>query len=131
MTDIIGDHTFWPPYIRAIFWQKDIGYHNRFKVVAFAAVNGLPIKILKEWLSTYQCVYQADAKGWDHINWLISECYFGTHYRDTWFAFNVHNRMLQYLNGNRVGPVTVSAKTTAVTIMVDDSDSDYETPDTE
>ena len=103
MADIIGDHTFWPPYIRAIFWTKDIGYHNRFKIVVFAAVNGLPGDILKEWLSTYQCVFQDDLKSWDHINWLISECYYGTYYKHIWFTYNVHNRYLQYIDGNRVG----------------------------
>ena len=121
MADIIGEHGLWPSYIRSIFWTKVIGYHNHFKIVVFAAVNGLPSDILKEWLFTYQCVFQDDLKSWDHINWLISECYYGTHYRQTWFACNVHNRCLQYLDGSRVEPRLEPA---AVKPIVDVEDSD-------
>ena len=51
MADIISDQQDWPLYIRAIFWQKDIGYLNRFKIVTFSAVNGLYPDILKERLA--------------------------------------------------------------------------------
>ena len=75
MADIIGDHQDWPLYIRAIFWQKDIGYLARLKIVIFSAVNGLPPRVLKEWLITLGCIGHDDQDSWDHILWLIYECY--------------------------------------------------------
>ena len=103
MADVIGPHAEWSPYIRGIFWTKDISYHSRFRIVLFAYVNGLHTDILIEWLGMYGCVLPLDEKAWKHIHWVIRECKYGTYNRHIWFAYNVHNRCLEYINGERVG----------------------------
>ena len=82
MANIIGDHDYWPNNIRSIFWEKNIGYLARLKIVTFSAVNGLPPNVLKEWLITFGCVNADNADSWIHIEWLINECYFALSHQD-------------------------------------------------
>ena len=48
---------------------------------------------------------------------------------DDWFGFNVHNRRLQYLNGNNVGPVAEPSTSEIIDVWPGHELDDLEVPE--
>ena len=47
--DIIGDKSRWPPYIKALFWKRNVNHFERRILAALIFYNGLNPSVFFEW----------------------------------------------------------------------------------
>ena len=95
--DIVGPVSRWPTEIRRFFWTRNWGYDERFQVAVFAYVNGLNPVIVCHWARLMGSI--SNGKGWRHLTNLFIMFEEGVHYRQEYWAVNVHNNRQEYLDG--------------------------------
>ena len=105
--ELIGKSSKWPVYIRLIFFSKHLDNHDRFLMVNFAYVNGLPLELLQQWMNLRGQLRDSSAKR--HILELYTQ-YESGQYNDErkfpYYSFNVSQHEYQYINGKRrTGPI--------------------------
>lgn len=101
--DLIGPSSRWPNAIKTTFWKKHWKYPDRFKMVCFFEVNGVPPALVHQWVNFRQVLKDKSAER--HIRSLYKAIEAGP--PEHWRGYNVargETFTLRQLNWRLVRP---------------------------
>lgn len=104
LVDINGRHFkalyFWPRHMVQSFWMKPMTGRDTFKVMCFLLGNGCHVRLAMYWvLSSISWVSKNQLEGrHERLHQFFIDF---TVKRNTWYFYNLEQRMLLHLDGSR------------------------------
>ena len=92
-----GDAARWPADVLRLFESGHLNHFERFLIVVFAYVNGLPCHMLVSWCNMNNMCHDQSAK--DHIIDLYGRLESGSYNDRPYYGYNVTMDRYEYIDG--------------------------------